>query len=302
MKLSLLDLNTLSIDDDLPPPVPPRDRNMMAEIDVSQSLGGYLQSGTLIRSGSEHSLLTQSVCMAESTSKFHPGTKLRAGMLPLRRGSLNPLMDKSVIPKSPKKSDKNIFRSKKSKKKSDTFGGRGTPTNSAMASPARSSTMMFNHSPSHTSSLSSSVNMGGGGGASGVSISLSASFNSGDSKCKKSRWKLLQNKVGRKFNKTNIAEEEEEEMPRGSRAQRSNSSPSMRKFGVNRNYSITDEDFRVGSMGDGSGVISPRSRRASSSQQGCNGKVLAKIFSILNVWVDQYYEVRLCASPTDMNI
>ncbi len=270
--------------------MPPRDLSMLNEMAVTQSVRSYLQpESSLVRSGSEHSLLMQSVSLVESGSRFQSGdgTKLRVGLLPHRRGSLNPVMDKSLLPNSPsRKSDK---KSKKSKKKADTFGGH--TSSSAMSSPARSATMMFGNSPTHNSMLSNSLNMGPGGGA-GMGLNLSASLNAVESKGKKSKWKMLQSKVGKKF-KHNITEEEE--VPRN-KPKRSNSSPSGKKYavGVNRSFSINEEDIRISMASDRSsisGVVSPRSRKASSSQQVCNGKVLAKVFHIFNAWVMEYYEV-----------
>lgn len=221
----------------------------------------------------------------------------------LRRGSLTPMMDSkqssrsSAKEKKSKTSDKNPFRTKKNKKKADTFSGRGTPTSSVLSSPARNATMYFGGSPSHSSGLSNSVNLGGGAG-NGGSLSCSTSFNSGDAKTlKKSRWMMLRNKMGKKFTRTPHMMDEEEPKIHG-RTQRSHSSPSVKKYNVGRSLSITEEDIRInmtdgGHGGSVSGIVSPRLRRASSSQQGYNLKMLSKIFSILTCWVDEYYEVSL---------
>jgi len=292
----VIDLNTVSIDEDVPPPLPPRDASMLVE-DMSQSVRSYLRPETsnLVRSGSEHSLMTQSVSVTESSShsRFQSGSKLHVRSQQFRRGSLNPMMDRPILPKSPsKKSDKNIFRSKKAKRKADTFSGRSSNT---ISSPARSATMMFSQSPTHTSAFTSSMTLGSGAagscsGSGGAGLNLSASLNVSDNKAKKSKWKMLQSKVGRKFQKANIVEEEG--LPQSpARAHRSNSSPSIKKYGVNRSYSINEEDGRRVDRGSMSGVISPRSRRTSTSQT-CNLKVLTKVFNILNVWVADYFEVR----------
>lgn len=296
-------------EDDIPPPVPPRHPNMLAETIhddlVTQSLGGYRMQNNLVRSGSEHCLLSQST-IEPSGLKSHRQQQQFSGstspLASLRRGSLTPISRHSAKEKKPK-SEKNPFKTKKNKKKSDTFGGRGTPTGSVLSSPARNATMFFGGSPSHTVNLSSSVNLGGGGGGGAStrgSLSCSASFNSADIKSsKKSRWGMIRHKVGKKLTRTpNMLDDEEPKIQgRGPRTQRSHSSPSIKKYSVGRSLSITEEDGRGVSLPDGgtgmsiSGAVSPRLRRGSSSQQGYNLKMLSKIFAILTCWLEEYFEV-----------
>lgn len=247
----------------------------------------------MVRHGSEHCLLSRSVTAADFPSKL-PNRELQhfnRSSSPLRRKSLT-LTAQSSKDKKSKNLEKNHFRSKKNKKKSETFNGRGTPPSSAHSSPAKSATMYFGGSPSHPSNLTNSVSVGGAGGGALSCSSTFSGIDCGSKSSKKSRWTMLRSKMGKKFTRASNVDEEESNTLGRLRTQRSHSSASIKKYNIDRTMSITEEDSRSDYLDGGSmSGSNPRLRRSSSSHQGYNLKMLSKIFSILTCWVDEYFEV-----------
>ena len=276
-------------DDDTPPPLPPRDPDMLPatkvtdESSLTQSLSSYsLNHKKLIRRGSEHSLINYSLSNSEQLAK-----------------------DKSRSLEKSAKAGK-----KKGNKKSETFSGRGTPTCASLhASPNRSN-MYFGSSPTHTSMshahLTSSMS-----GSSGNILAVSSSIGGGSgtdvakTPKKNSRWTNIRNKMGKKFSRGSVSTDSEDCTGKHHRSkpQRSQSIPSSRKAGVYvsvRNASVSGEEMSgmsytdggagVGGGGGVAGAVLPRHRKSSSSYTN-NVNLVAKIFSVLNCWVDEYFEV-----------
>ena len=279
-------------DDDLPPSIPPDHPNKLGGRSITSSLNNYWREGTIVRHGSEHNLTSQSITIAELPgSKFHKGEQHGNSIL-LRRKSLTPMAQKHFNSDKDKKTKslENPFRSKKNKK-GENLSIRGTPPSSVHSSPAKSSTMFFGGSPSHTSNLTNSVSVGRAGNA----LNCSGTYSSVDVKCSKmSPWMMIRSKMGKKFSRSSTMDEEEPCVHGRNRTQRSHSTPSIKKFNVGRSLSITEEDIRY-EFRDGGGSVSstnPRVRK-SSTTQGYNLKMLSKIFAILTCWVEEYFEVRL---------
>ena len=255
------DLVAIIDEDDIPPPIPPRHPDMLllplskAEDDmVMQSLP--LTSRGLVRRGSEHNILTSSMVVGQSPAKHGKKSK--------------------TLEKPPPKG-------KKWSKKSDTFSGRGTPTSSSlMNSPVRNSTnMYFSASPSH------------------APVGTSASFSTADvqnrTPKKVSKWAKISSTFNKKFSRGGPNGVEAEENRLRVKPQRSQSIPSIKKCGVysGRNPSICGEEMSFGGSLVESGSISSintRSRKTSSSQ-GNSVNLVAKIFSVLGCWVEEYFEV-----------
>ena len=224
----------------------------------------------IVRRGSEHSLLTCSLQEGANEGNGSGGKDKKSKMADRFKPG------------------------KKTKKKSDTFSGRGSSsgraTPSLLSSPVRSG--QFVGSPTHSS------------------INPSASFTSSDfnkTPVKKSKWTNIRQRMGKKFNRsssTNIEATEELNRLRV-KPQRSQSIPSNRKCGVygtagGRSASITVDDVipnltdggaAAGCVGGGS--VSLRGRRSSSSHCTNSVNLVAKIFSVLGCWVDEYFEVSL---------
>lgn len=211
-----------------------------------------LSSSRMVRRGSsEHNLLTCSLVVGQSPAK----------------------QGKSKTLEKP-------LKGKKRTKKSDTFSGRGTPTSSSlMNSPVRSTNMYFGASPSHSASVSASA-------------SFSAADQHNRTPKKMSKWSKISSMVNKKFNRGGA---ETDESRLRVKPQRSQSIPSIKKCGVysGRNASISGEEMSFGGTLIGSesiSSISSRSRRTSSSQ-GNSINLVAKIFSVLGCWVEEYFEV-----------
>lgn len=252
---------------------------------LTQSLSSYsLNHKKLIRRGSEHSLVNYSLTSSEQLAK----DKTRS-------------LEKSIT-----KSGK-----KKGNKKADTFGGRATPTcNSLHASPNRSN-MYFGSSPTHTPAHAHHLS---GGGSSGNITSGGGSGDIPKTPKKSSRWTNIRNKMGKKF-RGSVSSEAEDGTGKyhhhhRTKPQRSQSIPSSRKGAVYasaRNASVSGDDLSgisypdgaVGGVGGAAGVgggvagsmvVPPRHRKSSSSYTN-NVNLVAKIFAVLNCWVDDYFEV-----------
>lgn len=242
---------------DTPPPLPPGHPNMVPSLKttdedlVTTSLNYRIPR--MIRRGSEKSLLSCSMSM---------------GPPPTPSGGHGKGSKKS---KTLEKQQKN----KKKPKKSDTFSGRSTP--SLLSSPAKSATMYFNGSPSHTA---------------GGNLSLTSSFSSADLKTpKKSRWLNLRSKVGKKLSRSPSHTSEYEVVKTTAKAQRSQSIPSIKKSSIysGRNSSLSGEDMGV-TDGGPMGIVSPRLRKRSTSGNN-NVNLVSKIFSVLSFWVEEFFEV-----------
>ena len=296
LHLHTTDLSVCGVaeEENVSPPIPPDHPNIPTEENlVEQSLSTFIRCGNMVRHGSEHSLVTNSVNLSE-VCESNQQYRLR-NTSPLRRKSLNQMISTSSSAGKERKYkslEKNHFRKSKSKKRVESLSGRGSPANSISSSPARNTNMFFSGSPSHTRNMTGSLSLVGGGGSQG---SLSG-FNSLDSKSsKKSRWTMMRMKMGKPFSRTSNMEEEEASMQgSGRRTQRSHSSASIKKYSIGRSSSITEEDFlNSGSVHGGSisSVAGPRMRKGSITQQGYNLKMMSKIFSILTFWVDEYFEV-----------
>ena len=244
----------LGINIDAPPPLPPRDPDMLSpKYDETRSLSSPFMPKNLVRQGSEHCLLSSSINL----------------------GSISNISDKYSITsgifgrdKKPKNEEKSSSKGKR-KKKSDTYSGRATPTGPSNGSPSKSSSMYFGNSPSHSR-------------ASG----FSSSFNQSDldKNSKKSKWFIIR-KVGKKLSRSPSIDPDEvkKNIP-----QRSQSIPSVKKCGLypGRSTSLSTEEP------DGlTGLVSPRHRRRTSSLQVNSVNLVSKIFSVLSCWVNDYFEV-----------
>lgn len=210
-----------------------------------------IPSRRIVRRGSEHSLLTCSMSIGPAESTPDKQKKSKT-------------LEKPV-------------KGKKRSKKSDTFSGRGTPTSSSvMNSPVRNSAnLYFGSSPSH------------------ASLGVSASFSTADIQQKTpkkvSKWSKLSNIVVQKFSR---AEGDDTRMR--VKPQRSHSIPSIKKCGVYpvRNSSVPGEEMGMGGLAENGSIssINPRARKSSSSQAN-SVNLVAKIFSVLGCWVEEYFEV-----------
>jgi hypothetical protein len=178
-----------------------------------------------------------------------------------------------------------IPKTKKRSKKADTFSGRGTPTSSSlMNSPVRnSSNMYFGTSPSHTYSSS---------------LGASASFSTADHHQQKtpkkaSRWSKISNMVNKKLSRGATGTDGDDKHRLSVKPKRSHSIPLIKKSGVyGRSGSVGGEDVGVGGMYEAGSTnsVSSHARRASTSQ-GNSANLVAKIFSVLGCWVEEFFEV-----------
>lgn len=224
----------------------------------------------MVRRGSEHSLLSCSMVVGPGSAP-----------------------EKQTKEKKSKTLEKP--KSKRKTKKSDTFSGRGTPTSSSvLSSPVRnSSTMYFGSSPSHTGSLS---------------LRASASFSAADIQLKTtpkkaSKWSKISNIMNKKLNRATSTGMDADDSQLRTKPRRSQSIPSIKKCGIynGRNASIGGEEMGMGLCESGSiSSTIPRTRtRKSSASQANSVNLIAKIFSVLRCWVEEYYEVSaeiLCSS------
>ncbi len=249
------------MNDQGPPPLPPRDPDMLLPPNLYED-----RRKILPRRGSEHSLLSLSMSVGSGAQK--PLEK----QLSIKKSG----KDKKAM----KKLEEISLKNKKKNKKSDTFSGRATPTtSSALSSPARTSSILYfpGSSPSHN-----------------TSVSCSASFNDSDlgKSPKRSKWNMIR-KVGRKIARSPsiVDQDDVKNAIKSNKPQRSQSIPAIRNCGIYtaRSVSITAENGLCGNLTDGGGMISPRIRRGSTSQNDVT--IVSKIFSILTTWVEDYFEV-----------
>ena len=171
---------------------------------------------------------------------------------------------------------------KKSGKKADTFSGRATPNttpNSLHASPNR--TMYFSSSPSHS-----------------INLSAAAAFANQDANKtpkKSSKWTNLRMKMNKKFSRSpSVSADTGDDTKLRTKPHRSHSIPAIKKSGVypGRNASISGGDDVSLSMADGGSISAGHTRhRKTSSSQANNVNLVAKIFSVLSCWVEEYFEV-----------
>lgn len=109
----------------------------------------------------------------------------------------------------------------------------------------------------------------------------------------KSRWKFVKSKVSRTFKKSPSMEGGNiQGSPRESRSQ---SIPTLRKNNVMRKTSVGPEvklSVAVDVPDGGSAGPSPR-RQRSFSTQGSGATLIAKIFSVLGCWQENYFEVHM---------
>ena len=244
-------------DGDTPPPLPPRTPDMIIESAAAASREARLLSSSsavgnrMIRGSSEHSLLTASL-------NIGPGHHLPY------------LQSNSASALSPAYQQSRSALSTPERRKHSTFDNSGSRTPKKQLSAKKSSTL-GRHSPVPPGE---------------------------QKKASKSRWNFVKKKVSKTFKKSPSMEGSNlQGSPRESRSQ---SIPTIRRNNVTRKTSVGPEVKLSVAMDvpDGGGMggassqgPSPARRQRTLSTQGSGVTLIAKIFSVLGCWQENYFEV-----------
>ena len=246
-------------DDDTPPPLPPRDPDMLAPATPSHDLRTHdsLVGNRMIRGSSEHSLLTTSLNIGSTTrSPFHHGNAMLISPAHQTRSALStPERRRFSSTKEQSGSQKPLPGGGK---KSNTFG---------------------RYSPVQPGDLPETAK-------------------SPRKEKTKSRWSGLKDKVNKKFKRSPSMEAKEMQgFPRESRSQsipsvRRNNIIAPRKTSVGPEVKLS-----VAVDVPDSGALSPARRQRKTSSSHVQGlavntvTLISKIFNVLGCWQENYFEV-----------
>ena len=239
--------------DDVPPPIPPRDPDMLAQTTPTHELRpqGLTIGNRMVRGSSEHSLLTASLSVGPGQqSPFHHGNAMMIG--------LNPRQTRSAL-STPER-----------KKNSNTIDNSGSRTPKKLVVGKKSSTF---------------------GRYSPVSDSPEKAVKKEKAK---RRWVGVKHKISKTFKRSPSMEVKDTVTPREARSQ---SIPSIRRNNIGsltRKTSVGPEVMLSVAVDvpDGGGGLSPSRRPRAVSVQGSAVTLIAKIFSVLKCWQENYCEVR----------
>jgi hypothetical protein len=245
---------------DTPPPLPPRTPDMLIESAAAvavasrdgRSLSGSAIGNRMIRGSSEHSLLTASL-------------NIGPGQRPLY------LQSNSASAISPAYQTRSAL-STPERRKHSTFDNSGSRTPKKQLSAKKSSTL-GRHSPVPPGE---------------------------EHKKSKSRWNFVKKKVSKTFKKSPSMHMDGGNIQGSPRESRSQSIPTIRRNNIMRKTSVGPEVTLSVAMDvpDGGGVggassqgPSPARRQRTLSTQGSGVTLIAKIFSVLGCWQENYFEV-----------
>ena len=243
--------------DDVPPPLPPRDPDMLAPSTPTHDTRSVF-GNRMVRGSSEHSLLTASLNIGPGhhRSPFHHGNAMMI---------------------SPSHQTRSALSTPERKKHANTMDHSGSGTPKKLSAGKKASTF-GRYSPS-AEHQDGSVSKGSKKDKS------------------KSRWTGIKDrmKLKQKF-KRSPSIEIGKELGSSPREVRSQSIPTIRKNtvgSITRKTSVGPEVKLSVAMDvpDGGGHSPSRSRQRTLSVQGSGVTLISKIFSVLGCWQDNYYEV-----------
>lgn len=251
------DLVNLDDGDDVPPPLPPRDPDMLlppsTPLHDARSHGSVV-GNRIVRGGSEHCLLTASLNVGPAhRSPFHHGGAMMA---------------------SPAHQTRSALSTPERKKLSNTIDHSGLGTPKKLSVGKKASTF---------------------GRYSPVSDQAEGISKGSKKEKSKSRWNGLKErmKFKSKIKRSPSTQEELGALPREARSQ---SIPSMRRnnvASVMRKTSVGPEVLLSVAMDvpDGGAPSPSRNRQRALSVQGSGVTLISKIFSVIGCWQENYHEV-----------